>query len=201
MRQILILFGIGALVGCLFGYNKKGGEAEDDKYVGETVSMEDSIFHDSMIQKSGFYSSTAEEDHEQIMREGPLNDIRFGDFDDEDWINNDYIRELRRYLDAYSNGEVKDRNLDPYRHIVKGRFVIGDVKPSTWGGLLIFFFFVDYPEFVFSSYVYSIVDAEKKRVVEYSVRYVKGEKEKDEYRMTKKEVLDSLKVHPEFKLW
>lgn len=38
--------------------------------------------------------------------QGGLNEIRFRGWDDKDWFDNDYIRELRSYLDAYCRGEV-----------------------------------------------------------------------------------------------
>ena len=32
-----------------------------------------------------------------------LNDIRFDGWEDSDWLDNEYIRTLRKYLDDYSN--------------------------------------------------------------------------------------------------
>lgn len=34
-----------------------------------------------------------------------LNDIRFGGWERSDWLDNAYIRSLRRYLDDYNSGE------------------------------------------------------------------------------------------------
>lgn len=33
-----------------------------------------------------------------------LNDIRFKDWDRSDWLDNEYIRTLRKYLDDYNKG-------------------------------------------------------------------------------------------------
>lgn len=128
-----------------------------------------------------------------------LNDIRFADFKDGDWLDNEYIKTLRKYLDDYNSGEIEDEELYQYKEKVKGQFVIANVEPSLWGGLLIQFMFIDHPEYLFNAYVYSTVDVEKRKVVNYSVHYisVRG----NEYEMTKQEILDSLKVHPEMKLW
>lgn len=128
-----------------------------------------------------------------------LNDIRFADFKNEDWLDNDYIRCLRKYLDDFNSGKIENEDLEPYKEKIQGKFVIADVEPSIWGGLRILFVFIDYPEYLFSAYVYSTVDVEKKKVVSYSVQYVSVTD--NEYEMTKEEILDSLKVHLEFKLW
>lgn len=44
-----------------------------------------------------------------------LNDIRFKDWDRSDWLDNEYIRTLRKYLDDYNKGVVSNTNLDPYK--------------------------------------------------------------------------------------
>ena len=148
----------------------------------------------------GDSSSTApEEQYVERTDSICLNDIRFADFKDEDWLDNDYIRCLRKYLDDFNSGAIEDEDLEPYKEKIQGKFVIANVEPSLWGGLLIQFMFIDYPEYLFSAYVYSTVDVEKKKVVSYSVQYVSVTD--NEYEMTKEEILDSLKVHPELKLW
>lgn len=128
-----------------------------------------------------------------------LNDIRFADFKDKDWLDNEYIRTLRKYLDTYNRGETEEENLNPYRNITKGQFVIANVSPSPWGGLRIHFMFIDHPEHLFCAYVYSTVDMDERKVVNYSVHYISVTD--NEYEITKEEILDSLKVHPELKLW
>ena len=44
-----------------------------------------------------------------------LNDIRFDGWERSDWLDNEYIRTLRKYLDDYNSGKVSNTNLDPYK--------------------------------------------------------------------------------------
>lgn len=37
-----------------------------------------------------------------------LNDIRFEGWKEQDWLDNEYIRALRKYIDAYNKGEIED---------------------------------------------------------------------------------------------
>ena len=45
-----------------------------------------------------------------------LNDIRFGNWTDEDWQDNDYFRTLRKYVDAYLQGKIKNKDLTSYQY-------------------------------------------------------------------------------------
>ena len=127
------------------------------------------------------------------------NDIRFAGWGKEEWADNEYIRSVRKYLDAYLKGEVTDPDLDAYKEYIKGKFVIADIQPCLTGGLLIYFNFFDTPERIFSSWVYSFVDMEKEVVTGYECRSIKLE----EYQMdvTQEEILQFLKECPEHKLW
>ena len=62
--------------------------------------------------------STYEDD--SIANGKSLNDIRFANFTDKDWLDNEYIRTLRVYIDAFVNGKVKDDELELYKSDVKG---------------------------------------------------------------------------------
>ena len=44
-----------------------------------------------------------------------LNDIRFGGWTQKEWLDNEYIRTIRKRLDAYHKGEIKDANLDQHK--------------------------------------------------------------------------------------
>lgn len=57
-----------------------------------------------------------------------LNDIRFDGWERNDWLDNEYIRTLRKYLDDYNKGIVSNPNLDPYKEQIKGQFVINDIN-------------------------------------------------------------------------
>ena len=130
----------------------------------------------------------------------PLNDIRFGGWSDADWLDNDYFRHLRKYVDQWLAGEVECADLEKYREkIGDSKFVIINADPFVWGGLFIYFAFVETPNLVFQVNVYSDVDQEKEIVTEYSVREIKLSD--DEAPFTKEHILNVIKEHPENKMW
>ena len=90
-----------------------------------------------------------------------LNDIRFKDWDRSDWLDNEYIRTLRKYLDDYNSGKVCNANLDPYKEHIKGQFVVYDINPYLLGGAFIRITFLDMPNRVFSSWIYSEVNEKR----------------------------------------
>lgn len=128
-----------------------------------------------------------------------LNDIRFANFDENDWLDNEYIRCLRRYLDDYNSGKIKNEYLDQYKEKLKGKFVILWAEPYMAGGMFIQFIFIEYPEDIFTAWVYSGVDEEKELVLDYEMRSISLDEEKSDF--TKEEILDIVKEHPELKLW
>ena len=128
-----------------------------------------------------------------------LNDIRFGDFDENDWLDNEYIRCLRKYLDDYSSGKIQDESLDPYKDVVKGKFIIASAEPYLMGGMLLYIIFVDHPDDFYSSWIYSTVDAEREIVLDYEIRNFSLDEEKTG--CTKEDIMEYVEEHPEFKLW
>ena len=128
-----------------------------------------------------------------------LNDIRFANFTDKDWLDNEYIRTLRVYIDAFVNGKVKDDELELYKSDVKGKFVIANVEPFLLGGLFIQIIFIDNPEKVFTAWVYSDVDEDAEKVVGYTVRRISLDERKNE--LSKEQIFQEMKEHPELKLW
>ena len=62
-----------------------------------------------------------------------LNDIRFEGWTTAEWLDNDYIRELRRYIDACSEGEVDDQTLLAHKEVLKSKFIVGHIEPATYG--------------------------------------------------------------------
>ena len=129
----------------------------------------------------------------------PLNDIRFGNWEDGDWLDNDYIRTLRSYLDDFANGKVENEELEPYRELVKGKFVIGSSEPFIAGGLFLKITFLEAPTKVFESWVYSDVDEKTERVTGYVIRGC--HLSEDEVEITKEELLQLMQEHPELKAW
>ena len=134
-----------------------------------------------------------------IGKQETLNEIRFDEWKRSDWLDNEYIRTLRKYLDDYNSGKVSNANLDPYKEQVKGKFVVYDINPYLLGGVLIRITFLDMPDKVFSSWIYSNVDEQKEIVESYEFRSISIEKETTG--MTKKDILQAVKEMDGLKLW
>lgn len=138
---------------------------------------------------------------------GGLNAIRFEGWTDKDWLDNDYIREIRKFFNAYSRGDITNErfaDLMPYKSLMKSKFVVVDIQPFIAGGVFMQIVFLDNPKFLFTSWVYGIVADEDnlskaKGVVGYDVRLCKMDA--DDCPLTKENILEIIKEHPENKLW
>ena len=128
-----------------------------------------------------------------------LNDIRFDGWTKKEWADNEYIREVRRYIDAYNNGEVEDAYLDEYKEYIQGKFVIGDINPDLWGGAFMHIVFYDHPDKTFSVLVYSDVDEETRTVSNYKCYGLKDEDMDLGY--SQEDILQFLKECPEHRMW
>lgn len=128
-----------------------------------------------------------------------LNDIRFDGWTKKEWADNEYIREVRRYIDAYNRGEIDDYDLDECKNYIQGKFVIGDIKPGLWGGAFMYIVFFDYPDKTFSVVVYSDVDEETRTVSNYKCYGLKLEDFDLGYRQ--EDILQFLKECPEQRMW
>ena len=73
------------------------------------------------------------------------------------------------------------------------------ISPYIAGGAFIHIVFLDSPNDVFSAWVYSSVDEETETVLDYSVRSIKLNDEESE--LTKEDIQEIIKEHPENKLW
>lgn len=82
-----------------------------------------------------------------------LNDIRFEGWTDKEWLDNEYIRALRKHLDAYNKGEIIDIHSDEYKEDLKGKFVIANIEPYLLGGAFIQFVFIEKPQKVYNTWV------------------------------------------------
>ena len=69
-------------------------------------------------------SDTIEAVPDTLPQGKALNDIRFEGWSRSQWLDNDYIRTVRRYLDDYTARKETNPDLDPYREQVKSKFVI-----------------------------------------------------------------------------
>ncbi len=128
-----------------------------------------------------------------------LNEIRFKGWSDKEWLDNDYIRELRAYIDACSCGKIEDPTLLANKEILQSKFVVGHIEPAKYGGVFIYFTFLDAPRKVFYTQVYSYVDENTKEVRGYEVRGVFLNDEEIDY--TREMLLYIVENHPEHKLW
>lgn len=142
---------------------------------------------------------TAMQVEDTIGTRKTLNDIRFNGWERSDWLDNEYIRTLRKYLDDYNSGKVCNAKLDPYKEQIKGQFVIYDITPYILGGAYIRITFLDMPNRVFSSWVYSNVDEKKEIVESYEFRSISIEEETTG--MTKEDILQAIKEMDGLKLW
>lgn len=102
-------------------------------------------------------------------------------------------------MDDYNNGIVSNPVLDPYREQIEGQFVVYDINPYLLGGALIRITFLDMPDRVFSSWVYSNVDENKEIVESYEFRSIGIEEETTG--MTKEDILQAIKEMEGLKLW
>ena len=171
-----------------------GNTSGDDSLRVDAAIVDDSV-------SEGVINSQTEEENEEDDAEmgGSLNDIRFSDFTAEDWLDNEYIRALRTYLDQYNAGKVENENLEPYKDKIKGKFVIGNTEPFLGGGMFIRIVFLDMPDRFFAAWVYSFVDEDAKKVTGYEVRSVSIQEERTGF--IKEEILEIVKEHPELKFW
>ena len=129
-----------------------------------------------------------------------LNGIRFEEWGDKEWLNNNYIRSVRLYLDAYVLGLVKNEAFDKHKSAMKGKFIICQIEPFMGGGAWIHIAFVDDTSFLLRFWVYSFVNENNPIAIEgYDVR---GADLIDEpLGLTTEEVKDILKKNPHNQLW
>lgn len=156
-----------------------------------------SMEQDKVEQDSIIYTAIQAED--TIGTRKTLNDIRFDGWERSDWLDNEYIRTLRKYLNDYNNGIVSNPALDPYREQIKSQFVVYDINSYLLGGALIRITFLDMPDRVFSSWIYSNVDEKKEIVESYEFRSISIEEETTD--MTKEDILQAIKEMEGLKLW
>jgi len=128
-----------------------------------------------------------------------LNDIRFAGWGKAEWVDNEYIRTVRKYIDAYNNGEITDTTLDEYKDYIQGKFIIGDIQPWIAGGALIYIIFCEKPDKMFYSIVYSSVNVQTREVYDYQCRGIRLET--NESGCTKEEIKQFLKECPEHRMW
>ena len=182
---IFLLTCLAMLMSC----NNQNGTKETVTPVKDSVSMNVDVAADT----------TECESLEDTTYRETLNDIRFKGWGKEEWADNEYIREVRRYIDAYNKGEITDTYLDEYKEYIQGKFAIADIQPYIAGGALIYIIFYDNVEKTFSSVVYSKVNEGTREISNYECKGLKLE----DYNLgfSQEDIQQFLKECPEHKLW
>ena len=126
-----------------------------------------------------------------------LNGIRFEEWSDKEWLNNNYIRSVRLYLDAYNLGLVKDEGLDKHKAALKGKFCICSIEPYVYGGAWVHIAFVNDTSFSLRFWVYSFVT--DNAISGYEVR--SADLVDEPLGITPEEIKDILKQNPHNQLW
>ena len=128
--------------------------------------------------------------------QGGLNEIRFRGWTDEDWLDNDYLRELRSHLDAYVRGEVYAPALAEYEDVIDSKFVVASIEPAIMGGVYVLVVFLDDPAKVFHSHIYSYVDEDEEVVTGYKVRWFDRCEGVDDFPFSRDEIIELALEHP-----
>jgi hypothetical protein len=186
----IVIAGTVGMLACKNGEKVSSPEQKDSK--------KEAIVTDSLMVDTAYAD---DEDEDETCRS--LNDIRFENFKGKDWVDNDYVRALRRFINEYRRGKVvADTTRIEWidKKELRGKFVILWVEPFLGGGLFLQIAFVDHPMDVYSAWVYSYVDEGREVITGYECRLFKKEEEKSGYK-TKKQLLDKMKTIPEIKLW
>ena len=191
---LLLTVASAAAIIMIFMLVKENGRAMNKEAVSmeqyDSVDIADLAVEDTLVDESFA-------DNEDIGTGKSLNDIRFADFDEKDWVDNDYIRELRKYIDDLKSGKVEDEH--SLKDKVQGKFIVGTSGPCLVGGLLVRIVFIDRPENIFTSAIYSFVNEDTETVTGYEVRSFYLDEE--ESGITKEQLLKLMDEHSELKLW
>lgn len=129
----------------------------------------------------------------------PWNEIRFGNWTDKDWYDNDYFRFLRKFIDACYNDEDQCEVFEHYKYALNSKFAIAEATPFVGGGMFIIFVFLDVPNIMFDTCIYSYVNEDTETVEDYEVRHIGIYW--DNSGLTKEDILSAIEEHPDNKLW
>lgn len=134
---------------------------------------------------------------------GGLNSYRFDYWDDEKWADNNYIRTMRLYIDAYRIGALADEQLDSCN--TNGDFVLYGIEPFLAGGAYVSVVFVDSPEDIIGMWIYSFVEFKDENeeipaaISGYDVRAVDVKKNATGFK--KRDIEKLLLEQPTIKRW
>lgn len=171
---------------------------KNDVQTGDSTATETVVGTDSKATEAVVETDSVGD--EDGFPDKSLNDIRFADFkENKDWIDNEYVRTLRKHIDDYYAGKVKDEALDGLKDKMHGQFAILSTEPFIGGGLMIHYIFVDNADDVFTTVVYSDVDRKTEKVTGYHVQHTMLEDEKSG--ATKEDILKAVSEQPDLRLW
>ena len=207
-KLFFALIAVATVMSVFACFNREGHGGFNFIYADSILEFEldamslDSCEIDTVVADSGYYA-VADSFYTDTMFSNDftpsLNVIRFSGWTEEDWCDNDYIKALRAYLDEFQAGRIEDEELAPYKNKINCQFVVGYIGQFLGGGAFINIIFLDLPNRVFSSWVYSYVDEETNVITGYEVRSVTINEELIEN--TREEILNVVKENPKFKLW
>ena len=207
-KLFFALIAVATVMSVFACFNREGHGGFNFIYADSILEFEldamslDSCEIDTVVADSGYYA-VADSFYTDTMFSNDftpsLNDIRFSGWTEEDWWDNDYIKALRAYLDEFQAGRIEDEELAPYKDKINCQFVVGYIGKFLGGGAFIDIIFLDLPNRVFSSWVYSYVDGETNVITGYEVRSVTIQEELIE--ISKEEILNDVKEDPNLKLW
>jgi len=176
------------------------GKKQQEK---NTISSEDS----TVENKQNELDTLLNNDSTHVVEAKSLNDIRFGGWTDKDWYDNDYFRYLRKSFNtcyeskSYSGVDESELSkLQEYKSMLHSEFIVYNAEPFIAGGLFVTLIFVEYPDTMFQTAVYSDVDEKTKTLI--GTYHLRGfEKMSEPSNITKEQILEMVKEHPENKLW
>ncbi len=111
--------------------------------------------------EGGKDSMSAEDYAVDKLSEGQalMNELRFRNWTEEQWINNDYAKALRDTLNRYDNVNG-DESMEPIPY-AKNRIMILNGEPTELGGIIFDFVFEEHYDKVYMAWVFShCVEAE-----------------------------------------
>lgn len=195
MKNIYIVLLILALTACQGNKTQTASDAETMK----TTIATDSVAAPQEVQ-SGTEQDEVSQDESDVSNEisaRGLNDIRFDGWTEDDWLDNDYIRALRKYIDDYCKGEIENAELDPYKAVMQSQFAVLATGPNPYGGVQLYVVFLESPETVFYAWVYSKVNDNEVLGIQVWQMWPTDK----ESGHTKEEILSLIEKNPKHKLW
>ena len=187
MKRVITLAGLALMVAatCTGLFASTTATASPGQDWDDYAVYADSMYVDSVA---------VEDDYAPVS----LNDIRFAGWTEDDWFDNEYIREFRQSLDNYLAGIDTCPALDDVKDKLTGKFIIAEISPHLLGGVYLTVLFIDHPDLMVETWVYSeVVDGV---VTGYSTQSA-SPIDCSEYEFTTEQVYQMMEEHPQLKPW